>query len=120
MRTKVVISGEPGVPSKVVPLTASEEAECDRLDAIHERMIAARVVAETKIAALVPNWDLAMASMNDQLGLLDTPQKRQAARIGRYWHRCRGKLRAVGNASAIQAVNMSGSDPFADGDGWPT
>lgn len=123
-RTRLVVSGVPGVAPRVVPLTAAEEAECDKLDAIHPKMKAAATEASARIAALVPGWDLVTVAqvLGSPLAtaMLDTPAKRSAAQIARYWRKCKKKFRARATVAAINAVNVSAADPFADGDGWPT
>lgn len=131
-RTKIIVHGDfglPGghnVPSEVVQLTVAEEANCDKLDAVHLKMVAAHVHALSKVTALVPSWDTwgkvrkAIEDRDD-----DTPPKRAAIRIAnlsRRWigEKFKQKSRALATVAAINAIDPTSADPFGDGQGWPT
>lgn len=128
-RTKLVVcgvpKGEPGwFPSRTEPLIAAEEAEHDKLDAAHPKLIAGRISADARIAALVPGWDTAsvLRALASPLAgvFFDTPAKRRCVAIAQYWRKCKGKLRQKATPAEISAIDMTTADPFGDGDGWPT
>lgn len=120
-RTKLVISGVPGVPSQVVPLTPAEEAEFDKHDARGEKTRAFMVEGLARITALVPSWTkYDQVLLNEKLGLLDTPAKRRAARIAQWATRAKKILHQLPNAAAINAIDPTSADPFGAGNGWPT
>ena len=125
-RTRLVVCGvprgEPGwFPSRVEPLTPAEEAEHDKLDAIHPKRLAFFVEANTRIAALVPRWDVEKALANERLGLDDTLAKQKAVAIAKFvTKQIKRRLRARPNPASINAIDPTAADPFGDGQGWPT
>ena len=119
-RTRLVISGEPGVPSRVVPMTAQEEAEFDIHDAVGNKNAAFVKEGLTRITALVPSWtSYNQVALNEQLGLLDTVAKRRAARIAKWAFQTKRRLRKLPSVAAINAIDPTSADPFNDTNGWP-
>ena len=129
-RTHIVIDGFPegrggtavgAPPSAVRSLSLAEDAEYDKLDAIHPHLLAFRVQANSRIAALVSGWNIEKALLNEKLGLDDTLAKQKAVKIALFaTRRVEKKYRALPTVGAISAVDPVAADPFGDGQGWPT
>ena len=118
MTNRMVIGLKTGAV-KIVPYTLAQEREKAKRESSWAKEVAFAKEATARITALVPQWTShTMVRRNEELGLLDTPQKVLAARILSYSDRSRRKMRRLTRAQ-IDAISPSVADPFSDG-GWPT
>ena len=105
-RTRLIISGVPGIPPQVVPLTPAEDAEHDFLEAVHAKRLQFSAEALVRIKVIVPAVqrlrEIAQLSRGD---ILTNASLRKCRQILSFIEvAAKKKLRAKVTVAAVNAI----------------